>query len=132
MWQGQYQHICRDTILFLYSFRILCTSSVLHTSEDMEILDSSKQAIKMMHVLKRRAHMRFKLCVFSSSLKNILRGDLLLLNSLRMEKLCDTGEYLDLIVEVITISSFCLFKWNKLSSELSLPWNVLRIFQSFR
>lgn len=64
-----------------------------------------------MCVLKRQAHNRFKSCVFSCSLKNILRGDLLILNSyLHMEKLCDSGQYLGLVVNAVTISSFSLFK----------------------
>lgn len=42
------------------------------------------------------------------------------------------GGFVDLVVKVITRSSFCLFKWNKLSSEISCLWSVSRVFQCFR
>lgn len=68
------------------------SSSVVRISEGTEILDSSKQAMKMIHVLEKQANMRFKLRMSSSLLKKILRGDLLVLNSyLRMEKVCGAG-----------------------------------------
>lgn len=87
------------------------SSAVVLISEDMEILDSSKKAIKMIHVLEKQANMWFKLRMSSFLLKKILRGDLLVLNSsLHMEKVCGAGGFVDLDVKVITRSNVCLFK----------------------
>lgn len=85
-------------------------SSSVHISEDMEILYSSKQAIKMIHVLEKQANMWLKLHMSSSLRKKILRGDLLVLNSyLHIEKVYGAGGFVDL-VKIITRSSFWLFK----------------------
>lgn len=64
----------------------------------------------MIHALEEQTNKQLKLHMSSSLLKKVLRGDLLVLNSyLHMEKLYPAGEFLDLVVEVITRSSFCLF-----------------------
>lgn len=87
------------------------SSSVFHISEDMEILDSSKQAIKMIHVLEKQANTWLKLYMSSSLTKKILRGDVLVLNSyLHMERVCRARGFVDLVVKVITRSNFWLFK----------------------